>query len=96
MYEQKHWKAKKKFDLIKGIRENGVVETCRKYGLDPTLFNRWNGSYENFDMERISLKTGSIELCSRRLKKGNERLKKIIAEKELKVSLPQGACKKRG
>jgi hypothetical protein len=38
--------------------------------------------------------SGSIEPGLRKLKKENERLKKIIAEKELEVALLQDAYKK--
>ena len=45
MSERKHWKAEEKLSLINEIKDKGhVVETCRKYGADPTMFYRWKES----------------------------------------------------
>ena len=95
MSERRHWKAEEKLALISEIRDKGhVVEACRKYGADPTMFYRWKESYETFGMEGLRSRSRSIEPGIRRLKKENERLKKIIAEKELEVTLLQDAYKK--
>ena len=58
------------------------------------MFYRWMESYETFGMEGHRSRSRSIEPGIRRLKKENERLKKIIAEKELEVTLLQDAYKK--
>ena len=97
MSERRHWKAEEKLALISEIRDKGhVVEACRKYGADPTMFYRWKESYETFGMESLRSQSRSIESGLRQLKKENDRLKKIIAEKELEVALLQVAYKKRG
>ena len=42
MTERRRWKAEEKLALINEIKEKGqVVETCRKYGVDPSMFYRW-------------------------------------------------------
>ncbi len=54
MSERRHWKAEEKLALINEIRNKGhVVETCRKYRADPTMFYRWKESYETFGMEGL-------------------------------------------
>ena len=58
------------------------------------MFYRWKESYETFSMEGLRSRSRSIDSGLRKLKKENERLKKIIAEKELEVSLLQDAYKK--
>ncbi len=61
MTERKHRKAEEKIALINEIRDKGnVVETCRKYGVDPTMFYRWKESYETFGMERLRSRSRSI------------------------------------
>ena len=70
------------------------METCRRYGADPTMFYRWKEAFQTFGMEGLRSRSRSIEPGLRKLKKENERLKKIIAEKELEVSLLQDAYKK--
>ena len=88
MSERKYWKAEEKLALINEIKERGhVVKTYRKYGADPTTFYRWKESSDIFGIESLRSRSWSIEACLRKLKRENERLKKIIAEKELEVSL---------
>ena len=42
MTERRRWKAEEKLALINEIKEKGqIVETCRKYGVDPPMFYRW-------------------------------------------------------
>lgn len=95
MSDRKHWKAEEKLALINEVKEKGqVVETCRRYGADPTMFYRWKEAFQTFGMEGLRSRSQSIEPGLRKLKKENERLKKIIAEKELEVSLLQDAYKK--
>ena len=54
MCERKYWKAEEKFALINEIKDKDqVVETCRKYGADPTMFYRWKESSETFGMEGL-------------------------------------------
>ena len=96
MSERRHWKAEEKLALINEIKDKGhVVETCKKYGADPTVFYRWKELYETFSMEGLRSRSLSIEHGLRGLKKENGRLKKIIAERELEVALLQDAYKKR-
>ena len=41
MTERRRWKAEEKLALISEIKEKGqIVETCRKYGVDPSMFYR--------------------------------------------------------
>ena len=88
-------KQRKKLALINEIREHGhVLETCRKYGSDPTMFYRCKESYEIFGMEGLRSWSRSIESGLCKLKKEDDRLKKIIAEKELEVAKPQDVYKK--
>ena len=40
--ERKHWKAEEKLAIINEIKDKGhVVEICREYGADPTMFYHW-------------------------------------------------------
>ena len=42
MSERRHWKAEEKLALINEIKDKGrVVETCRKYGVGPSVFHCW-------------------------------------------------------
>ena len=66
MSERKHWKAEEKLALINKIKDKShVVETCRKYGADPTMFYRWKESYETFGMEGLRSRSSSFCISKR-------------------------------
>ena len=70
-----------------------VVETCRKYSMDPSMFHRWKESYEAFEIEGLKSRSGRIEPEIMKLRKENERLKLIIAEKKMEVAMLRDAFK---
>ena len=42
MSERKNFKTEEKLALINEIKDKGrVVETCRKYGVGPSVFHCW-------------------------------------------------------
>ena len=70
MFERRHWKAEETLTLINEIKDkHHVVETCRKYGADPTMFYRWKESFETFVMEGLRSRSRSLEPGIRELKK---------------------------
>ncbi len=92
---RRYWKAEEKLAIINEIRERGqVLDTCRKYSVDPTMFYRWKEAFDTFGMEGLRSRTSSIDPGIRKLKKENERLRKIVADKELEVAMLQEAFKK--
>lgn len=97
MTERRRWKAEEKLALINEIKEKGqVVETCRKYSVDPSMFYRWKEIFDTCGANGLRTRTRNSDPSVRKLKKENERLKKMLAEKELEVSLLQEAYKKQG
>ena len=92
---RRYWKAEEKLAIINEIRERGqVLDTCRKYSVDPAMFYRWKEAFDTFGMEGLRTRTSSIDPGIRKLKKENERLRKIVADKELEVAMLQEAFKK--
>ena len=54
MIERRRWKADEKLAIIKEVKENGkVVETCRKYSVDPSMYYKWKESYEKFGLDGL-------------------------------------------
>ena len=49
MADQRRWKAEEKLVIIKDVKENGkVVETCRKYSIDPGDVLQMEGIIRHF------------------------------------------------
>ena len=97
MTDRRRWKAEEKLAIIKEVKENGkVVETCRKYSIDPGMYYKWKESYDTFGLDDLKPHYRRMESGVRKLMKENEKLKKLLAEKELENALLSDALKKDG
>ena len=96
MKTRRRWKAEEKLAMIKEVREsNSLAETSRKYSIDPSMLTRWRETYETFGLDGLKSHSTAIEPGLRELKKENERLKKLLAEKDLEVQMLSETYKKR-
>ena len=96
MTERRRWKDEEKLMIIKEVRESGkVVETCRKHSIDSSMYYKWKESYDTFGLEGLKPHHRRMEPGMRKLMKENERLKKLLAEKELENALLSETLKKR-
>ena len=93
MTERRRWKAEEKLAIIK---ESGkVVETCRKYSVDPGMYYKWKESYDTFGLDGLKPHYRRMEPGVRKLMKENEKLKTLLAEKELENALLSEFTKKK-
>ena len=96
MGERRKWKAEEKLAIIKEIEETGkVIETCRKYSISNGMYYKWKEAYNTFGLDGIKSHKTRIGYDVRKLKAENERLKKLLAEKELENALLSETLKKK-
>ena len=96
MTERRRWRGEEKLAIIKEVRENGkVVETCRKYSIDPSMYYKWKESYDTFGLDGLKPHYRRMEPVVRKILKENEKLKKPLAEKVLENALLSESIKKR-
>jgi len=96
MTERRRWKAEEKLAIIKDVKENGkVVETCRKYSVDPGMYYKWKESYDTFGLDGLKPHYRRMETGMRKIMKENEKLKRLLAEKDLENALLSDALKKK-
>lgn len=90
------WSPEEKLAIIKEADREGVSVTCRKYGVYPSLFYKWK---ERLDMEGVDgLKPKYVirnDRAMTQLQNENNRLKKLLAEKELELQLKAELYKKK-
>ena len=92
---KRRWTAETKLSLIKEVQTSGsVVETCKKFGVDPSMYYKWKRTYESQGLEGLEKKFSKSDPEFRRLQAENEKLKKLLAEKELAISMLQEVVKK--
>ena len=58
------------------------------------MFYRWKEVFDIYEVDGLRARTRNSDLSIRKLTRENERLKKMLAEKELEVSMLQEAYKK--
>lgn len=96
MTERRRWKSEEKLAIIKEVKEKGtVVETCRKYSIDSSMYYKWKESYDTFGLDGLKSHSRRMEPGVRKLVKENEKLKTLLAEKELESAMLSEFIKKR-
>lgn len=90
--------AAERATFLEEARAHGVVETCRGYGISTKTYYQWQEQYQRGGIEALapkhrSGKNGvSAEVLA--LRRENEQLKKLLAEKELGLAMKDALLKK--
>ena len=96
MSERRKWKAEEKLAIIKEIEDTGkIIETCRKYSISTCMYYKLKDAYNIYVLDWIKPHKTRIGYDVRKIKSENERLKKLLAEKELENAMLSEALKKR-
>jgi len=84
-----------KVAIIKEAEEQGIVATSRRYGVYPSTIRDWRARYEREGIEGLKVKrsiTPDPEV--EQLRKENQMLKQLLADKELELKLKDALLKK--
>ncbi len=96
-YEQeKNLYQRKKLNILREASENGVTATIEKHGIYPVTFYSWRKKFQ--EMGEEGLRHGATPAQIKRireLEKENQKLKEIVAEKELEGRLKDELLKKK-
>ena len=97
MEKNKKLSEKEKLAILKEAEANGVKVTLDKYGLYPATFYYWKKKVEQVGTDGLRHGITKERLQEiQRLQKENEKLKQIIAEKELEAKLKDELLIKKG
>lgn len=95
---RKHWTKAEKLEIINYYKQHGVAKTKREFGVSSTSIYNWEGLFEEHGEGGLNGKKGpakdghSEEL--KQLRRENDALKKIVAEKELALRIKNELLKK--
>lgn len=89
----KRWTAEEKLAFIQEAEREGVVATCRKYGIYASAYYQWKRRYDAMGIEGLSSRR-SRDPGFERLMRENQRLKQLLADKELELSIKESLLKK--
>ena len=91
MTERRKWKSEEKLAILK---KDAVIETCRKYSVDPSMYCKRKECYDTFGLEGLKSRSRRMEPGIRKLVKENQRLNTLLVEKELENALLSESLKK--
>lgn len=91
--KKKRWTTEEKVALIQEAEREGVVATCREYGIYASTYNQWKKRYDILGLDGLSRRI-SRDPEFERLMRENRRLKQLLADKELELSIKESLLKK--
>ena len=83
-----------RLSIVQEGQREGRSETCRKYNLSTSLYDRWRRKYLEYGIEGLKSKYKKIDPAVRELQEENERLKRIIAKQALEIEVKSELLKK--
>jgi transposase-like protein len=94
MKKRRTWTAEQKLSILKEAEQHGVTATIRKHSLYANTYYKWKQNYECEGIEGLKNHRRRIEPELRKLQKENQRLKQLLADKELAISIQSDLLKK--
>lgn len=93
---RKKWSVKEKLVIVNYAKKHGGLQASKEYGASSTSVYKWVEAYDEHGESGLSLKNKtrneSEEL--RRLRRENQQLKELVAEKELSLRIKDALLKK--
>jgi len=94
--EKRFWSKEEKISIIKEIeRSPTIVEVLRKYNVGNSMYYKWKRQYDAYGESAFENKHYRTNPEIKRLEVENQRLKKLLAEKELENELLKECLKKK-
>jgi|688.fasta_scaffold402654_1 putative transposase len=90
----KAYSAEEKVAIIQEGIASTVTQTCRKYTISPTTYYQWRDKFDVGGIDALRVQKSAVDPELHRLQKENERLKRLLAEKELTISIKDELLKK--
>lgn len=93
---RKTWTTSEKLEIINYFEKNGPTKTSREYGVSAASIYKWKAAYDKDGKSGLlnTTKKSSESEDLKRLKRENDELKKIVAEKELRLRIQEEMLKK--
>jgi putative transposase len=86
--------AEQKLAILEEGKRDGVTQTCRKHDIHFTTFYGWKQKFELEGLEGLKSVYKRTDPQVKRLLLENQRLKQLLAEKELALNIKDELLKK--
>lgn len=80
--------------ILEESKISGLVETARKYEISYQALKNWQGIYAVSGLDGLVAGAGKISPEFKRLQLENQRLKELVADKELELKIKNELLKK--
>ena len=94
---KKRWTTSEKMEIINHYKLHGATRTSREFAVSVGSIYKWKNIYDEYGEAGFSKNkttTTSESLENRRLRRENDALKKLVAEKELRLRIQEEMLKK--
>lgn len=93
---RKRWTATEKLEVINYFEKWGPTKTTREYNVSAASIYKWKAAHDQKGKEGLSKKPKKSPEAAevKRLSRENDELKKIVAEKELRLRIQSEMLKK--
>lgn len=96
MKEKRTFNKEEKLAILREASENGVKPTLEKHGIYPATYYAWRSKFNQMGEEGLEHGMTKQHLKRiRELEKENQKLKEIVAEKELEGRMKDELLKKK-
>ncbi len=94
MGKQARKSPQEKQQILEESQTLGLIETARKHGLSYQTLKNWQDIYTVSGMEGLKSGAGKLSPELKRLQIENQRLKELVADKELELKIKNELLKK--
>ena len=94
MAQRRKWGKEEKLQILKEAEDHGVTETIRKYEISLGTYYGWKKKLELWGEHAFDSARQLVDPELKKLKEENLLLKKLLAEKELALSIKEDLLKK--
>jgi transposase-like protein len=93
---QKSWTSQEKQEIVEYYRQHSISEAVRKFNVSNVSIYKWEKIIEESGTTGFSIKESSKTNADfNKLKRDNERLMRLVAEKEVIISIQNDLLKKK-
>lgn len=93
---QKSWSIQEKQEVVEFYRQHSISEAVRKYGISNVSIYKWEKVIEESGVSGFSEKASPKSNSEfNKLKRENDRLMRLVAEKEVIISIQNDLLKKK-
>lgn len=92
--KKRKWTAQEKLNIIQEAETQGVTATIRKHGIYSNTYYGWKEKYDNGGFEALKKHGSSSTDELKALQKENQKLKELLAEKDLAIRVKDELLKK--